>query len=98
MHIARLHDADDRSVHVLVRRELHGCRGSMTMLIHLGLRAQLSRRRRQTVAQLATTGWSTATTPTEAAPPGAPSPLTASLKNSALMGVNCFHSGGTSSS
>ena len=36
--------------------------------------------------------------PTCAAPPGEPRPLTSSLKNSALIGVNCFHSAGTSSS
>ena len=36
--------------------------------------------------------------PTCAAPPGDPRPLTFASKNSALIGVNCFHSAGTSSS
>ena len=36
--------------------------------------------------------------PTWAAPPGDPMPLTFSLNHSALIGVNCFHSAGTSSS
>ena len=52
----------------------------------------------QSAAQPATTGWSTAEGPTCAAPPGDPRPLTFASKNSALMGVNCFHSAGTSSS
>jgi hypothetical protein len=46
----------------------------------------------------ATTGWSTAAGPTWAAPPGDPSPLMSSLNHSALIGVNCYHSPGTSSS
>ena len=52
----------------------------------------------QSAAQPATTGWSTAEGPTCAAPPGDPRPLMFASKNSALMGVNCFHSAGTSSS
>ena len=54
--------------------------------------------RNHTAAQAATTGWSTAAGPTCAAPPGDPRPLTASPNHSALIGVNCFHSAGTSSS
>jgi len=33
-----------------------------------------------------------------AAPPGDPRPVTDSSNHSALIGVNCFHSAGTSSS
>jgi hypothetical protein len=52
----------------------------------------------ETASHAATVGWSAATAPTCAAPPGEPIPETESLKNSALIGVNCFHSAGTSSS
>jgi hypothetical protein len=51
-----------------------------------------------TAGQAATTGWSTLLGPTWAAPPGDPMPLMVSLNHSALIGVNCFHSAGTSSS
>ncbi len=51
-----------------------------------------------TAGQAATTGWSTLLGPTWAAPPGDPIPLIVSLNHSALIGVNCFHSAGTSSS
>jgi hypothetical protein len=63
-------------------------------------RAQAGRRGfgQPTAGQAATTGWSTVLGPTWAAPPGDPMPLMVSLNHSALIGVNCFHSAGTSSS